>query len=57
MALAACASLAPYGAQRGLFLIQGDADARAGIRLSGADMVLGVMPSTVLRQVYVDAKA
>lgn len=33
-----------YGAQRGLFLIQGDADARAGIRLSGADMVLGGQP-------------
>ncbi|MSO44725.1 MAG: glutamate synthase [Thermoleophilia bacterium] len=34
-----------YGAQRGLFLIQGDADARAGIRLSGADMVLGGEPT------------
>ncbi len=33
-----------YGAQRGLFLIQGNADARAGIRLSGADMVLGGEP-------------
>ena len=33
-----------YGASRGLFLIQGDADARAGIRLSGADMVLGGEP-------------
>ncbi len=33
-----------YGAQRGLFLIQGNADARAGIRLSGADMVLGGLP-------------
>ena len=33
-----------YGAQRGLFLIQGDADARAGIRLSGAEMVLGGEP-------------
>ena len=33
-----------YGAQRGLFLIQGDTDARAGIRLSGADMVLGGEP-------------
>lgn len=33
-----------YGAQRGLFLIQGDADARAGIRMSGADMVLGGEP-------------
>lgn len=30
-----------YGAQRGLFIIQGNADARAGIRLSGADIVIG----------------
>ena len=30
-----------YGAQEGLFLVQGDADARAGIRLSGADLVIG----------------
>lgn len=37
-----------YGAQRGLFLIQGDADARAGIRLSGADMVLGGEPARAL---------
>ena len=37
-----------YGAQRGLFLIQGDADARAGIRLSGADMVLGGEPDEAL---------
>ncbi len=34
-----------YGAQRGLFLIQGNADARAGIRLSGADIVLGGEPA------------
>lgn len=32
-----------YGAQRGLFLIQGNADSRAGIRLSGADVVIGGM--------------
>jgi glutamate synthase (NADPH/NADH) large chain len=38
-----------YGAQRGLFLIQGDADARAGIRLSGADMVLGGEPRLPLQ--------
>ena len=37
-----------YGAQRGLFLIQGNADARAGIRLSGADMVLGGEPEMPL---------
>ncbi len=37
-----------YGAQRGLFLIQGNADARAGIRLSGADMVLGGEPRAPL---------
>ncbi len=30
-----------YGAQGGTFLIQGDADSRACIRLSGADVVLG----------------
>src|SRR4029453_15754175 len=37
-----------YGAQRGLFLIQGNADARAGIRMSGADMVLGGEPDDPL---------
>jgi glutamate synthase (NADPH) large chain len=30
-----------YGAQRGQFIIQGDADSRAGVRLSGADLVIG----------------
>ncbi|QQE81221.1 alpha-hydroxy-acid oxidizing protein [Alicyclobacillus sp. SO9] len=30
-----------YGAQHGLFLVQGNADARACIRLSGADIVFG----------------
>jgi glutamate synthase (NADPH) large chain len=30
-----------YGAQKGLLMVQGNADARAGIRLSGADMVIG----------------
>jgi glutamate synthase (NADPH/NADH) large chain len=30
-----------YGAQRGLFLVQGNADSRACIRLSGADVVFG----------------
>ncbi|HUQ42541.1 MAG TPA: glutamate synthase-related protein, partial [Candidatus Limnocylindrales bacterium] len=30
-----------YGAQRGRFFVQGGADARAGIRLSGADLVFG----------------
>jgi glutamate synthase (NADPH/NADH) large chain len=34
-----------YGAQRGRFLIQGNADARAGIRLSGSDMVIGGEPT------------
>ena len=33
-----------YGASHGVFLVQGNADARAGIRLSGADMVLGGQP-------------
>lgn len=30
-----------YGAQGGLFLIQGDADSRACVRLSGAEVVIG----------------
>ena len=30
-----------YGAQGGTFIIQGDADSRCGIRLSGADIVIG----------------
>ncbi|USG64733.1 glutamate synthase-related protein [Brevibacillus ruminantium] len=30
-----------YGAQKGLFLVQGNADSRACIRLSGADVVFG----------------
>ncbi len=30
-----------YGAQSGLFIIQNGADSRAGVRLSGADLVIG----------------
>jgi len=30
-----------YGAQKGQFIIQGDADSRAGVRLSGADLIIG----------------
>ncbi|MCM3764817.1 glutamate synthase-related protein [Neobacillus niacini] len=30
-----------YGAQKGLLVAQGNADARAGIRLSGADLLIG----------------
>jgi glutamate synthase (NADPH/NADH) large chain len=30
-----------YGAQHGLFIVQNSADARAGIRLSGADVIIG----------------
>ncbi len=30
-----------YGAQEGLFIVQGDADSRCGVRLSGADVVIG----------------
>jgi glutamate synthase (NADPH) large chain len=30
-----------YGAQKGLFVVQGDADARFCIRLSGADIIIG----------------
>lgn len=33
-----------YGAQGGRFLIQGDADTRAAIRLSGGDIVFGARP-------------
>jgi glutamate synthase (NADPH/NADH) large chain len=34
-----------YGAQAGLLIAQGEADARAGIRLSGAEMVVGGEPA------------
>ena len=30
-----------YGAQAGVLVVQGDADSRAGIRLSGADLIFG----------------
>ncbi len=30
-----------YGAQKGQFIVQGEADSRAGVRLSGADLVIG----------------
>ncbi|MCP8617972.1 glutamate synthase-related protein [Salirhabdus salicampi] len=30
-----------YGAQKGTLLVQGQADSRAGIRLSGADLIIG----------------
>ncbi len=30
-----------YGAQKGMFIIQGSADSRAGVRLSGADLIIG----------------
>lgn len=30
-----------YGAQKGLFIVQGNADSRAGVRLSGADIIIG----------------
>ncbi|MCZ8512501.1 glutamate synthase-related protein [Paenibacillus filicis] len=38
-----------YGAQHGLFLIQGNADTRACIRFSGADVVFGGEITTPLR--------
>lgn len=38
-----------YGAQKGKLYIQGNADARAGIRLSGADMIIGGQIKTRLR--------
>ncbi len=34
-----------YGAQRGRLFVQGDADSRFCIRLSGADVVIGGEPS------------
>lgn len=37
-----------YGAQKGLLVAQGNADARAGIRLSGADMIIGGQIQTPL---------
>jgi glutamate synthase (NADPH/NADH) large chain len=30
-----------YGAQKGKFFVQGNADSRAGVRLSGADVIIG----------------
>jgi glutamate synthase (NADPH) large chain len=37
-----------YGAQAGLLIVQGDADSRAGIRLSGADLIIGGRPRAPL---------
>lgn len=39
-----------YGAQKGKLYIQGNADARAGIRLSGADMIIGGQIKAPLRK-------
>ncbi|PWK14369.1 glutamate synthase-related protein [Tumebacillus permanentifrigoris] len=41
-----------YGAQRGLFIVQGVADSRAGIRLSGADMIFGQRMTEPLHDEY-----
>ena len=38
-----------YGAQKGLFIAQGNADSRAGIRLSGADVIIGGEVTTPLQ--------
>ncbi|HJQ32436.1 MAG TPA: glutamate synthase-related protein [Pyrinomonadaceae bacterium] len=38
-----------YGAQAGRFVVQGDADTRAGIRLSGADLIIGGRLRAALR--------
>ncbi len=38
-----------YGAQAGLFMIQGNADARAGIRLSGATIIIGGRITKVIK--------
>jgi glutamate synthase (NADPH) large chain len=40
-----------YGAQKGLLVAQGNADARAGIRLSGADMIIGGQVKTPIPEV------
>ncbi|WP_433748244.1 glutamate synthase-related protein [Falsibacillus pallidus] len=37
-----------YGAQKGLLIAQGDADSRAGIRLSGADLIIGGLPKKTI---------
>ncbi|MBM6616443.1 glutamate synthase-related protein [Bacillus suaedaesalsae] len=39
-----------YGAQKGQLFVQGSADARAGIRLSGADMIIGGRVTTPVRE-------
>ncbi|PEB51000.1 glutamate synthase [Bacillus pseudomycoides] len=39
-----------YGAQKGALYVQGNADARAGIRLSGADMIIGGRVTKALRE-------
>ncbi|MDM5186986.1 glutamate synthase-related protein [Bacillus sp. DX4.1] len=39
-----------YGAQKGALYAQGNADARAGIRLSGADMIIGGRITKPLRE-------
>lgn len=38
-----------YGAQKGLFIAQGNADSRAGIRLSGADVIIAGELTTPLQ--------
>ncbi|SFT00411.1 glutamate synthase-related protein [Marininema halotolerans] len=38
-----------YGAQKGLFIVQGNADSRAGIRLSGADVIIAGEPDEPLK--------
>ena len=38
-----------YGAQKGLFIVQGNADSRTGIRLSGADVIIAGEPTEPIR--------
>jgi glutamate synthase (NADPH) large chain len=40
-----------YGAQHGFLVVQGNADARAGIRLSGADMLIGGRITTPIPEI------
>lgn len=41
-----------YGAQKGTLIVQGIADSRAGIRLSGADLIIGQQLKSALPQVH-----
>ena len=46
-----------YGAQRGIMIVQGDADSRACIRLSGADVIFGGEISAPVNQTSIGTTA